>query len=57
MAIALYEDRVSGPQPSPAAAPDPAVIGLKKLAVWLIAAALPWVVIIGAVRLAIAALS
>jgi hypothetical protein len=53
MAIAAYEDCL--PEPRPPAELEP-IIGVRKLAIWIIAAALPWAAIIGTVKLALAAI-
>jgi hypothetical protein len=53
MAIAAYEDRLPETR-LPAELPP--IIGIKKLAIWIIAATLPWAAIIGTVKLALAAI-
>jgi hypothetical protein len=51
--IATYENRLPKARPP---AELPPIIGLKKLAIWVVAAALPWAAIIGTVKLALTAL-
>ncbi|MGO8918838.1 MAG: hypothetical protein ACLQJR_23295 [Stellaceae bacterium] len=57
MAIAWSEDAPRAPQAAQIAYLPPVGIGVKKLAIWIVAASVPWVIIIGTVRLVVAALS
>jgi len=57
MVIALYEDAPQTAQTVPVAFLPAVALDAKKLAIWIVAAAIPWGIIIGGVRLVVAALS